>query len=64
VKKTRTGSAPGPGGIPYKFYMKCPKLEAMATVEESTEERYHHAGKGMDFALFLRRMTQRTSDSS
>ena len=26
VKKARSGSAPGPSGIPYKVYKKCPKL--------------------------------------
>ncbi|XP_030008310.1 uncharacterized protein LOC115431800 [Sphaeramia orbicularis] len=26
VKKARTGSAPGPSGIPYKVYKKCPML--------------------------------------
>ncbi|XP_069133240.1 uncharacterized protein [Argopecten irradians] len=26
VKKARTASAPGPNGIPYKVYKKCPKL--------------------------------------
>ncbi|XP_021365777.1 uncharacterized protein LOC110458420 [Mizuhopecten yessoensis] len=26
VKKARTGSAPGPSGIPYKVYKKCPRL--------------------------------------
>ena len=25
VKKARTGSAPGPNGIPYKVYKMCPK---------------------------------------
>ncbi|XP_019639899.1 PREDICTED: uncharacterized protein LOC109481744 [Branchiostoma belcheri] len=26
IKKARAGSAPGPSGIPYKVYKKCPKL--------------------------------------
>jgi hypothetical protein len=26
TKKARTGSAPGPNGVPYKVYKKCPKL--------------------------------------
>ena len=26
VKKARAGSAPGPSGVSYKVYKKCPKL--------------------------------------
>lgn len=47
VKKERSHSAPGPNGVPYIVYKKCPAL-LVATFPSNIEKRnnnYQHVGK-------------------
>lgn len=62
VKKARAASAPGPSGIPYRVYKKCPKIFSATSGSclkgSGRKGLYHRSGRRLKAALFLKRKAQ------